>query len=158
MIESTLQNARELCREIWEIPEQTDQPGWSLQLGRFSERLSNIGVVLLYGVAVGYLFCVVLAMLPESWRAQLVPLQQKWWFWVGTALVVLTLLRLGLDVTKLLKRWNIASLIGALLLLDFLVKAAPPLFGLPGFSPVDGLLGKASTGELGQLIQKALGL
>ena len=74
-----------------------------------------------------------------------------------SSLDTITALRLGLDTTKLLKRWNIGSLLGAVLIFDLLLKKAPPLFGATGFSPVDVVLGGLSRSDMTDLFRAALG-
>ena len=158
MVEATLQSARDLAREIWDVDSGGEGPEFAQATGRLANRLSNIGTVLIYCVLVAFGIVKFLQSVPEHWLAGGELLTNKWWFWVGLVLALLATLRFGLDVTKKLKRWNVASLLGSLLLFDLLLKKAPALFGLSGWSPVDWLFGAFGNSELGAIVQKALGL
>lgn len=158
MIEATFESARELVQEIWNVDREEETPAIAQATGRMAERLSNIGTVLIYAVLVAYAGLTLYRMLPEAWRANFGVVGNKWWFWVALVLIVVTALRFGLEITKMLKRWNVASLLGSLLLFDLLLKQAPPLFGLPGFSPVDHLFGALNHWQLAAILQRALGL
>ncbi len=157
MVEATLQSACELAKEIWEVDDSSEGPQFARVTGRIANRLSNIGTVAIYCVLVAFGIVKFLETVPRHWLASGEILANKWWFWVGLALVLLATLRFGLDVTKKLKRWNVASLLGSLLLFDLLLKKAPTLFGFEGVSPVDWLFGAFGNSELGTIVQKALG-
>jgi len=157
MIEATLHGIGELLHEIWDVDEDPSPPPIAQATGRIAERLTNLGTVLIYGVLVAYAGMTLLRLVPRTWLAGAEAVQDNWWFWVGLVLVVVTALRWGLNVTKALKRWNVASLLGSLLLFDLLLKRAPTLFGCSGFSPIDGCFSVLGDGELSEFLQKALG-
>lgn len=157
MVEATLQSARELAKEIWEVEDSGEAPEFARLTGRLANRLSNVGTVLIYCVLVAFGIVKFFELVPEHWLAGGEFLTNKWWFWVGLVLVLLAALRFGLDVTKKLKRWNVASLLGSLLLFDLVLKKGPPLFGLAGVSPVDWAFGAFGNSELGAMVQKVLG-
>jgi len=67
-------------------------------------------------------------------------------------------IRLGLRATKFLKRWNIASILGVLLLFDCILKHGPPLFGASGFSYVDSCLGSIRDLQIYDFVEKMFGV
>jgi len=160
MIETAMENASELLREIWEVDDESDRPApeFARRLGRATTRLSNLGIVLIYAVLVAYAVLLTYAQIPQTWREAYGSVAQQFWFWVAAAIAVLTALRFGLDATKTLKRWRVSSLIGSVLIFNLLLEKAPPLFGFAGISPVDRLFGAINTSEVGQLLQKAMGM
>jgi hypothetical protein len=161
MIETTIQSVHELFLEIWNVDRDEGAPAIAQMAGRVAERLTNLGTVLLYGVLLAYAVLTVYRLVPDHWLTNLGGLgavKNQWWLWVGIVLVLVTALRFGLEITKLLKRWNVASLLGAVLIFDLLLKAAPPLLGLHGYSPVESILGALGSGDLANVVQKALGL
>lgn len=158
MIEETLQNGRELWREIWDVDEEPEPPKMAKLTSRLADRLANIGVVLIYAVVVAYATVKLIDLIPDQWITQFGNAGRNTWFWVGATFVVVTALRFGLDITKTLKRWRVTSLLGSLLLFDFLMEKAPPLFGISGFSLIDGCFGSTSDSNLVQMLLKACGI
>lgn len=158
MLGPTMECARELVHEIWDVDQKTEQPAVAVRIGQIAERLSNFGAVLIYGIFVAYGVTAAYRAVPGEFVQGFGLLRDKWWFWVGITLIVLTALRFGLGITKTLKRWNVASLVGSLLLFDLVLKQGPPLFGVAGFSPVDHVIGTFGEWQLGEFVQKVMGL
>ena len=158
MVDAAISSARELLHEIWDVEQEAEKPEIAQRLGRVADRLSNIGTVLLYAVLVAYLASTFYQSLPNELRASQGVLTNKWWFWTGVVVIVLGALRSGLTVTKALKKWNVASIAGSLLLFNLILKQGPPLFGLPGISPVDHIIGTLDQWQLGELMRGAMGL
>lgn len=159
MIEQTIEHTRDLLREIWDVDRVESPPPAVIQgVDRWVTRLSNLGSVILYALLIGYGLSRLISALPESWRTSTLQLRENWWFWCGGLLLSVMCLRLGLELTKTFKRWNVANLLGVALLFDLILKKGPPLFGCEGISPLDSLFGVLETGGWHELFQKAMGL
>ncbi|MDP6443121.1 MAG: hypothetical protein QGG36_25515 [Pirellulaceae bacterium] len=155
MLDSTLESTRRLATEIWDVDQAEENSAPAEFLGRCAERLFNIAVVLMYAVLVALGSYTIFQALPREWASAF---GNKIWFWVGLVFIVVSALRCGLEVTKLLKRWNVASLFGALLLFDFMFENAPPLFGVASYSVVEQLTTRLDSSALAEFLRKALGL
>ncbi|MFT5527526.1 MAG: hypothetical protein ACI9HK_005508 [Pirellulaceae bacterium] len=158
LIDKTLNSARELVREIWDIEQHDEIPELAEASGRFAERMSNLGLVIIYCLFVSYGGMLIYRMIPDGWIASGEYLYTKWWFWCLLALVVIGGLRFGLGATKFLKRWNIASVLSVLLLFDCILKHGPPLFGADGYSYVDTCLGSIKDWRVYDFVEKMFGL
>jgi hypothetical protein len=158
MVEATLRSARDLLHEIWDVERDADTPAAAKVLGRIADRLSNTGTVLIYAMLVAYGVSLLYKAWPQQLHENAAALANKWWAWVLIVLIIVSALRFGLQITKAFKRWNVASLVGSLLVFDLLLKQAPPLFGFAGFSPVDYLFGNFGEWGLGEMLRTVFGL
>jgi hypothetical protein len=158
MIDNTLNSAKGLVRKIWDIERRDEIPELAEAGGRFAERMSNLGLVIIYCLFVAYAGVMIYGIVPKSWIAGGEFLYSKWWFWCILAIVVIGGIRLGLRATKFLKRWNIASILGVLLLFDCILKHGPPLFGASGFSYVDSCLGSIRDLQIYDFVEKMFGV